>query len=254
LIALARYRDLIRCLVARDLKVRYRRSFFGLAWTMLQPLLMMSVMAVVFSRLFRFDIPNYPVYCLSGILFWNFFSQTITTSMLSLRGNAGIIQKVPVPLEIFPVVTMLSGVVNLVLALVPLLGLVLITGHPLRPAVLFLPVSILLAACFTLGMGLLLSPLAVFFVDVVEMVGVALMALMYLTPIFYPMSILPEKVRFLVRYNPARSILEVFRDPIFFGKVPPLEHLAMALVVALVALGLGWIAFRRSADRIPFYV
>ena len=251
---LLRHRDLIRTLVMRDLKVRYRRSTLGFLWTMLQPLLMMLVLQLVFSALFRFDILNYPVYALSGILFWNFFSQSIVASMNSLRGNAGLLQKLPVPKAVFPVATVISGVVNLLLALVPLFGILVATGHPLTPAMLFLPVAIALAALFTLGAGLLLSPLAVFFADVVEMIGVVMSLLMYLTPVFYPMSILPEKLRWVVRFNPVRSILEVFRDPIYLGKIPPWSHVAVALGIALVALVVGGLFFRRSSDRIPFYV
>ena len=252
-----RYRDLVYALVGRELKVRYRRSAIGFTWTMLQPLLMMLVLQVVFNSLFRFrlDYGNYPVYALCGILFWNFFSQSILTSMNSLKGNSPILRKLPVPKEVFPLATVISGVINLVFALVPLMLILLVTHHPMTPALLFLPVSILLAALFTLGAGLLLSPLAVFFSDVVEMIGVLLSILMYLTPIFYPMKILDgSRYRPLVRFNPVRSILEVFRDPIYLGKVPPLSHLSVCFGIALAALVVGGIAFRRSSDRIPFYV
>lgn len=252
--SLLRHRDLIWALVLRDLRVRYKRSTLGLVWTMLQPLLTMSVMVVVFSTLFRFDLPSYPVYCLAGILFWNFFSQSIVASMVSLRANASILHKVPLPKEVFPIATVISGVVNLLLALVPLGLILVVTGHPLHPSLLFLPVAILLAALFTLGMGLLLSPLAVFFTDVVEMVGVAMSLLMYLTPIFYPMAILPDRYRLVVRFNPVRSILEVFRDPIYFGKIPPLTHLGVAVGFATLALLVGATSFRRNSDKIPYYV
>jgi len=248
------YRDLVAALVARDLKVRYRRSAIGFLWTMLQPLLMMLVLQVVFAALFRFNIQNYPVYALAGILFWNFFSQSIVASMNSLRGNAQLLQKLPVPKAVFPVATVISGVINLAFALLPMFALMVVTGHRLSPALLFLPVSILLAAVFTLGAGLLLSPLAVFFHDVLEIIGVGLMALMYMTPVFYPMAIVPESFRFLVRFNPVRSILEVFRDPIYFGKVPPLSHLAVCVIVAAVAFLIGALVFRKASDRIPFYI
>src|SRR5688572_24424855 len=126
------YRDLIWTLVARDLKVRYRRSAIGFLWTMLQPLLTMLVLYVVFSSVFRFGagLANYPVYALAGILFWNFFHQSVVASMNSLRGNAMLVQKLPVPLVVFPVASVLSGMVNFALALVPLLGVILFTGHP----------------------------------------------------------------------------------------------------------------------------
>jgi ABC-2 type transport system permease protein len=209
---------------------------------------------VVFSNVFRGELYAYPVYALAGILFWNFFSQSIVASMNSLRGNAGILQKLPVPKAVFPIATVISGVVNLGLAMVPLFGILLFTGHPLSWSLLFLPISILLAGLFTLGAGLLLSPLAVFFSDVVELVTVVLTLLLYLTPIFYPMSIVPEQFRWLVRFNPVRSILEVFRDPIYFGKIPPPQHLAVCVLVALTALAIGALAFRKSSDRIPFYI
>lgn len=250
-----RYRDLVRALVARELKVRYRRSAIGFVWTMLQPLLTMLVLQTVFSSVFRgFAITNYPVYALAGVMFWNFFSQSIVSSMNSLRGNAQLLQKLPVPKAVFPLANVISGVVNLVFALVPLLLILLVTGHPLTPALLFLPVAILIAALFTLGAGLLLSPLAVFFSDVVELIGVILSLLMYLTPVFYPKEIVPEPLRWVVRYNPVRSILEVFRDPIYQGEIPPLSHLGVSVGIAVLVFALGFWVFRRSSDRIPFYV
>lgn len=255
---LLRYRDLVGALVSRDLKVRYRRSAIGFLWTMLQPLLMMLVLQTVFSTIFlakSAEVPqNYEVYVLAGILFWNFFSQSIVASMNSLRGNAQLLQKLPVPKAVFPLATVLSGLVNLVFALLPLFGLLIFTGHPLSPALLFLPVAILIVAVFTLGAGLLLSPLAVFFSDVVELIGVLLTLLFYLTPVIYPKDIVPENLRWLVRFNPIRSILEVFRDPIYQGEIPPLSHLTVSVVIALLVLALGAWVFRRSSDRIPFYI
>jgi ABC-2 type transport system permease protein len=253
---LYRYRDLVGALVARELKVRYRRSAIGFMWTMLQPLLMMLVLHTVFSSIFRFkmEMGNYPVYALAGILFWNFFSQSILSSMNSLRGNAQLLQKLPLPKAVFPIATVISGVINLLFALIPLLAILVITKHPLTPALFFLPISILLAALFTLGAGLLLAPLAVFFSDVVELIGVLLSLVMYLTPIFYPKEIVPENLRWIVRFNPVRSILEVFRDPIYQGEIPPLSHLSVCIGIAVLALVLGSLAFRRSSDRIPFYI
>jgi ABC-2 type transport system permease protein/lipopolysaccharide transport system permease protein len=248
------YQDLIRTLIARDLKVRYRRSAIGFLWTMLQPFLTMLVLTAVFSSLFRFELPNYPVYALSGIMFWNFFSQGISSSMNSLRRNAQLFTKVPVPKAVFPVATVIAGVVNLLLALIPLIAILLATGHPVRPAILFLPVAILLAALFTLGIGLLLSPLAVFFHDITEMIGVLLTVIMYLTPLFYPMSIVPARYLWVVRLNPIRSVLEVFRSPIYEGKVPPMGDLGVAVGITVLALVVGAVVFRKSSDRIPFYI
>jgi ABC-2 type transport system permease protein len=248
------YRDLVWELVRRELRVRYRRSFIGFAWTMLQPLMMMLVLQVAFSSIFRFDLRNYPVYVLSGLLFWNFFSQSIVASMNSLRANAALIQKLPVPKSVFPLAVVLSGLINLFLALLPLLGLLVVTGHPLTPALLFLPISIAIAGLFTLGAGLLLAPLAALFYDIVELVAVGLQLTQFLTPVMYPMAILPPKFLWVVRFNPIRSILEVFRDPIYNSKVPPISHLSVALGLAIVFFVIGLLAFKRTSRRINLYL
>ena len=251
---LARFRALVLYLARRDLKVRYRRSSLGMLWSMLQPLLMMLVLRAVFGTAFRSEIPAYPVYALSGLLLWNFFQQSVVSSMHTLRGNASILQKMPLPREVFPFAIVVSGLVNLGLALIPLFGILVATRHPLRPSLIFLPVAMTIAAAFTLGLGLLLSPLAIFFTDVVEIVGVALTILLYLTPIFYPPSIVPERWRWLLRWNPVRLILDAFRTPIYAGTFPELGAVAGAVAVAAFALAVGWAAFRRMSDRIPFYL
>jgi ABC-type polysaccharide/polyol phosphate export permease len=251
---LFQYRDLIRALIVRDLTVRYRRSAIGFLWTMLHPLMMMVVLEVVFSTLFRFTLKDYPVYVFSGILFWNFFSQSVISSMNSLKGNAALLQKLPVPKAVFPIATVLSGVVNLAFAMVPLMLLLVLTHHELCFSLLFLPLSILVAAVFTLGIGLLLSPLAVFFSDVVEMVTVLLTVIMYLTPVIYPLSIVPERFRPMVELNPLQMLLHVFRDPVYSCQVPGPGPLFFAVVAAGISLVCGILVFQRSAERIPYYL
>lgn len=249
------YRGLVWALVVRDLKVRYRRSAIGFLWTMLQPLLTLLVYHLVFSSLFRFDVRNYPVYALAGILFWSFFSGSIVASMNSLKSNAQILSKLPVPMAVFPIANVASGVINLLFALVPLFAILVVTDSRIGPALLFLPVAILIATAFTLGAGLLLSPLAVFFADVVELIGVVLSLWYFLTPCFYPMEI-AEGHRFywVIRYNPIRSVLEVFRDPIYHAKIPPWTHLSLATIIAVACLAIGILAFRRTSHRIPFHL
>jgi ABC-2 type transport system permease protein len=251
---LFQYRDLIRALIVRDLTVRYRRSAIGFLWTMLHPLMMMLVLEVVFSTLFRFTLKDYPVYVFSGILFWNFFSQSVVSSMNSLKGNAALLQKLPVPKAVFPIATVLSGVVNLAFAMAPLMVLLVVTHHGLCVSLVFLPISIIAAAVFTLGIGLLLSPLAVFFSDVVEMVTVLLTVIMYLTPVIYPLSIVPARFRPIVELNPLQMLLRVFRDPIYSCQIPGPKSLLYAAIVTSLALICGMAVFQRSAERIPYYL
>jgi ABC-2 type transport system permease protein len=190
----------------------------------------------------------------SGILFWNFFNQSVVTSMNSLKGNASLLQKLPVPKAVFPIATVLSGVVNLIFALVPLSLILFGTNHRLSASLLFLPVGIIVATMFTLGAGLILSPLAVFFNDVIEMVTVVLTLILYLTPVFYPLSIVPLRFRWVVECNPLQLILEIFRAPIYRSQIPEIGQLSVAVLVATAMLVGGVAVFERSSDRIPFYL
>lgn len=251
---LFRHRDLIRELVVRALKVRYRRSAIGFLWTMLHPLIMMLVLTVVFREIFRVQVENYQLYALTGITFWQFFSQTVTSSLYSLGGNARLLTKLPLPKAVFPIATVLSGLLNLIFAMVPLLGIALVTGHHLSLSLLFVPVSIVIAFAFALGVALLVAPLAVIFSDTVEVVGILLSFVMYLTPVFYPRTIIPEHLRRIFALNPITAVLEVFRAPIVDRTLPATADLTVAVVAAVVLLALGSWVFMRSSRRLALYL
>jgi ABC-type polysaccharide/polyol phosphate export permease len=248
------YRTLLRALVSRELKVRYKRSVLGVAWTMLNPLLMMAVFTVVFAHFLRFEIRQFPIYFLSAFLLWNFVSQTTSWSTGCLVGNASLITKVYVPKGIFVLAPVVSGLVNLLLSLIPLALIMIVLGHPFTPSIAFLPVSILLAAVFSLGLSLLLAPLCLMFADIVPLYQVVLTAWMYLTPIFYPVSIVPERYRVLVEANPMTYFVEAFRAPIYAGTLPDASVLLGATVSAAVVFLGGAIVFDRYSDRIAYHV
>jgi ABC-type polysaccharide/polyol phosphate export permease len=236
-------------LVHRDLTVRYKRSFLGFFWTMLHPLLLMLIFLVVFSGLFRFGTPHYEIYFLSAYVAWNFFSQTAVNAMAGIAWNGPLMKRVRVPPSIFTVATVLSGLVNLGLSLVVLFVIMLIAGAPLHATLLFLPLSLLLVGIFTLGVSLGLTAVSVFFGDVREMVQAGLPALMYLTPIIYPIDIVPERYRWLIKLNPLVYIVEIVRDPIYYGIVPSRLTFLIATVVSFSALALGWMIFRHLSPR-----
>lgn len=246
--SIAAFSHLVRNLVHRDLTVRYKRSALGFLWTMLNPLLLMLIFVVVFSSLFRFDIRNYETYFLSAFLPWSFFAQTTTGAMASLAWNGALMKRVRVPKTIFAVTSTISGLINLALSLLPLFVIMLISGAPIRPAVLFLPVSFILLGVMTLGVALALSALSVFFTDVREMYGVAVQALMYLTPIMYPIAIVPPKYRPFTDANPMLYLVELFRAPIWSGRLPSTDALLISAAVAIGALVVGWLTFRRFAN------
>ncbi len=190
---LLNYRGLLRQYISQGIKTRYKRSALGVIWTLLNPLLNTAVLTLAFSTLFRFSLKNYPIYLLAGLVFWNFFSQTTATAMDRLIWGGGILKRIYIPRTIFSISEVGTGLVNLFLAMIPLAIIMLIMGHPFRLALLFLPVSIFTIAMFTLGVALLFSTLALFFVDVSEMYKILLMAWFYLTPIIYPLNIIPQR-------------------------------------------------------------
>lgn len=244
-----RHVSLLRELLHRDLTVRYKRSFLGFLWTMLHPLLLMLIFVVIFSNVFRFRTPHYETYFLSAYIAWNFFAQTTVNSMVSVAWNGPLMKRVRVPLSIFTVSTTLSGLVNLGLSIVVLFAIMLAVGAPLHAALLFLPVSFLILGIFTLGVSLAVTALSIFFGDIREMVQAGIPALMYLTPIIYPIEIVPERFRWLIKLNPVVYIVEVVRDPIYYGILPSPMTTLVAALVALASLSIGWMIFRHLAPR-----
>jgi ABC-2 type transport system permease protein len=251
---MVQYRSLLRDLVARDLKVRYKRSVLGIAWTMLNPLLMMVVFTIVFSHFLRVPVRNFTVYFLSAFLLWNFVAQTTSWSTSCLLGYAPLIKKIYVPKAIFVLATVVAGLVNLLLSLVPLMLIMLVVGHPFHPTIAFIPVPILLAMLFALGLSLLLAPLAVMFADIVPIYQVALTVWLYLTPVMYPVEMVPPAYRPLVDANPMSYFVEAFRAPIYGGALPTGRVLLGATAFACCAVTLGWIVFQHYTDRIAYYV
>jgi len=252
--SLAKYRSLLGELILRNIKTRYKRSFLGVAWTMLNPLLTMLVLSIVFSHLFAYNVPEYSVYLLSGLLLWNFFAQTTVAAMRELVWSGGILKRVFIPRALFAVAAVGTGIVNLVLALVPLGLIMLLNGSRFRMALLFLPVAVVMASMFALGIGLCLSTLAVFFTDVMDMYQILLVAWMYLTPIFYPFEILAPEFHWLIRANPMYYILECFRIPIYLGVLPDPNILVRAILSAVIALLVGSWIFVRKSDEFAYYL
>jgi ABC-type polysaccharide/polyol phosphate export permease len=251
---LLNYRGLLRQYISQSIKTRYKRSALGVVWTLLNPLLNMAVLTIAFSTLFRFSLKNYPIYLLAGLIFWNFFSQTTMTAMDKLIWGGGILKRIYIPRTIFSVSEVGTGLVNLFLALIPLAFIMLVMGHPFRPALLFLPVSILIISLFTLGVALLFSTLAVFFVDVVEMYKVLLSVWFYLTPIIYPVEIIPKKFLKYLNFNPMNSLIELFRAPIYLGILPELNTIITASILGVASSLVGWVVFTRKVDELAFRI
>jgi homopolymeric O-antigen transport system permease protein len=248
-IALVRYRDLLVELILNGLKSRYKRSVLGVAWTLLNPLVTMGVTTIAFARVFKSDVMVYPVYVLSGVLLWGFFSQSTAQAMHGLvYVGTGLLKRVSLPRAIFPVAMVGTGTINLLLGMVPLAIISFALGLRPSAALLFLPVALALTVAFVLGTSLLLSALAVRFTDVLEIFQAGVTAMFYVTPVLYPESVIPERWRWLLTLNPMTHLLETFRRPIYLGELPPARTLALATAAALLSLLLGWWVYTRKAD------
>lgn len=249
-----RYRYLVGQLIRRDILSRYKRSVLGVAWTMLNPLGMMVILSIVFSQLFQ-SIESYPAYLLSGLISWNFFSQGTNAAMSGLIWGGSLLHRIYIPRTIFGISAIGTALVNLLIAIVPLIFVMLFTHTPIRISIVFLPVSILLLASFALGFGLILSTLAVYFPDVSEMYQILLTAWMYLTPIIYPEEIIPpELLPFVQNANPMYSIIRLFRLPLYGGRFPSLEEILPALAWSFGILVVGWVFFTSKSDEFAYRI
>ncbi len=263
---LYRYRELIRNLVARDLKARYKNSILGFFWSLVNPLLMMIVFSVVFVYMMpNANIAHFPIFALCAILPWNFFTSSIMGSVNSIVGNAHLIKKVYFPREVLPISTVIANLVNFMLALIVLFAMLYIAGIGLTRWVVLLPVVIVVQFIFTLGLAFMLSTLNVFYRDTGMIMDVILLAWFFLTPIMYPIDILPpEKVvlgltlpvqRLTYILNPMASLIASYRS-ILYGSIqggppgpPGLDFFMRTLLTSVVVLALGYALFARYRDR-----
>lgn len=244
-----KFRPLLQELVARDIKIKYRRSVLGVLWTLLNPLCMMIVLSVVFSNLFKFDVENFPLYLLSGQVIFTFFSDSTTNAMSAIINNSSLIKKVYIPKYLFVLSRIFSSFINLLASFTALLLVMVATRAELHWTVLLVPIPMILLVVICLGMGLILAAITVKFRDIMHLYSVFTTALMYLTPVIYPLSILPEWLAPIVRLNPITNILLMFRDVMLNNNLLDIKSLVVAILEAAVILIIGLIVFYKNQDE-----
>ncbi|GIV97991.1 MAG: transport permease protein [Herpetosiphonaceae bacterium] len=254
------YRELIGNLVARDLKARYKGSFLGYLWSLVNPLLMMAIFYVVFRVLLRTNITYFHIFLMAALLPWNFCAGAIMEGMGSIVNNAALVKKVYFPREILPLAAVLSNLINFLLALPVLFFVILLTGASLGWSALFLPVIIIMETIFLLGMALVLSSAAVFFRDTQHIMGVLMQLWFFLTPIFYALEdVVPRLAPYVRWFNPMASLVDFYRDILYGGVardgalptpgLPALDGVARTALTVLMILGIGVYIFHRSSGR-----
>lgn len=249
------YKDLLKLIVDNDIKLKYRRSFLGYIWSILNPLLIMLVMVAVFSQFFEIDIPNFPVYMLTGSTLFTFMTEATNAGLSSILSNAPLIKKTYVPKYIFTVSKVTSSLVNLLFSMGALILVILVTRSKVTWYVLLSPLIIIELYIFCLGLGLFLASATVYFRDVQYLWGVITTAWMYMTPIFYPVSIWPENVAFFLKmFNPMYSYIAQFRDLVLYGQLPGPNIVLGGIVFAVASLAFGTWVFYRGQDNFILYI
>ena len=263
--------ELLRMLVIKDLKIRYKASALGLFWSLLNPLMMMLVYTAIFGAVFKNQRPQFPIFILSGLLAWNFFGAALPLATISIVGNAGLVKRTRFPNSLLPLSAVLSGLVNYLISLVLLFGLLLFYRHGVGPSIVLLPFLIVSQVLFTAGLGLLLSSLNVLFRDVEHFLGIVLTVWFFATPIIYPRESLSGS-RFagtLVQINPMTWLISAYQD-VFYGVpdstgIDKTQHflgtfhstwgnprLILGFFVLSVILAIsGFLLFTRLAHRFP---
>lgn len=249
-----RYRELLRNLVIRDVKKRYKRSVLGFLWVMLDPLLMMLVFYIIFAGFFGRTVDNYTAYVIAGITMWQLFAQGTQVSSMAFINNRSLLNKLYMPKSIFPLSVVASSLVHFIFALVPLFIVIILSGTSLSSNIILIPLVVALIFLFALGISLLISTLAVFFHDVIYIYDVLLLAWMFLSAIFYPISILSEKIQPLMYLNPVFHYITLFRACLYDYTIPMAEHFVYGAIFAGFSLLFGWTIYSKNRDRIIFYL
>lgn len=244
-----KFQPLLSELVARDIKIKYRRSVLGVLWTLLNPLCMMIILSIVFSSIFKFDVENFPLYVLSGQVIFNFFNDSTTSSMSAIISSASLIKKVYVPKYLFVLSRVMSSFINLMASFTALLLVMVATRAELHWTVFLSVIPLAMVVLFSFGVGMFLAAITVRFRDVIHLYSVFTTGLLYLTPVIYPMAALPDVVKTIVMINPLTNYLLMFRDVMFNNTLPSVFPVLLGIAEAALALALGLYVFYKNQDE-----
>lgn len=252
---LKQYMPLLKQLVTKDIKLKYRRSFLGYIWSILNPLMIMMIMVIVFQHMFRFNIANYPAYLIIGQTIFNFNSEATNQAMFSITGNAALLKKTYVPKYIFTASKVTSAFVNMLFSLGAMLIVFIVCRVRFNICMIFMPVILLQVYIFSTGLGLFLAQGNVFFRDIQYIYSAFVTAWMYITPIFYPMEQLPENLQWVIKhFNPMYAYIEQFREICLDCIWPNPGLVIYGFIVAFLMLFFGTFIFMRNQDKFILYI
>ena len=249
------YKDLLKQLVLRDLKLKYRRSFLGYVWSVLNPLLIMIVMTIVFSTLFKREIENFPVYLFTGRMIFEGVTGATSAAMRSIIGNGALIKKCYVPKYIFALAKVTSAMTDFVFSLGALAIVMIFTKTQVTIYVLLAPLVIIQVYIFSCGLGFFLAQFNVFYRDVQQIWRAFTTAWMYATPLFYPIEVVPDKLEMVIKWlNPLYYYIAQFRACIYSGELPAMREFLGGWIIAVLFLVIGIWSFKKNQDKFILYI
>ena len=242
------YANLYRNLISRDLKIRYKRSLLGVSWAFLEPIIQMTIYSIVFSYFLKVPIEDYPVFVLTGLVAWSYFSSGLVIPQSMIRDNAALIKKIYFPREILPLASLMGRAVHYWVSLLVLIPFLVYFDVPFRIELLYLPLLFLVQTLFMAGIVLMLTPLNTLYDDIGFLTDFTIRALFYLSPVVYPSSMVPENFRPLFDLNPMSILIEAYRDIILYGNAPDLLKILILSGISLALMSFGlWIFHRVQA-------
>jgi ABC-type polysaccharide/polyol phosphate export permease len=244
------YRDLVQNLVSRDFKTRYKRSYLGILWSLLNPLLLILVYTLAFDYIMKIRVKDFPMFFMCGFLPWSYFSAGILTSFSSLSDSGYLIKAVYFPREIVPLSIVLSCLLHFLITFIFVFPILFIYGYLPQWSYLSLPVIVLLQTIFVFGLSLFLSSIHVYFRDLRYILDVVLMAWFWLTPVVYPSTLIPESYLFLYKLNPMTLFVTAYRDVLLNGTLPIPKYWIAILIATFGSLALGYLPYLRIRKRL----
>ena len=241
---------LLEEIVKRNFSAKYKDSVLGILWSVLKPLLVMMLLTIVFSTLFAGSVGNYPVYLLSGRCIYDFFVGAVGVSMMSIKGNAHILEKTPAPKYIFVLGSIISEFLNFIISLIILFGVMLVTNATFHITIPLLIIPLIPLVLMIIGVSLTLSILCVYYTDVHHLWGVVSLMIMYASAIFYPMDIIPEAYRQILMLNPVFWIIDQFRCFVDYGVFPNMMSIVNSVLLSLIILIFGIIVFKKYEKKV----
>ncbi len=244
------YFFVIRELTSREIKRKYSRSYLGIVWSVLNPLLMMAVLSMIFSQLFQRSIENYPIYYLTGYILWQMFTGSTNAAMTTLIDNKMLLIKVKLPMEIFILARVYTALVNLGYSIVAYIVMLVVFGVKPDWTMLFSPVIILFLLIFSLGISFVLAMAYVFFGDVKHLYSVLLTLWMYCSAIFYPIDRMEGVIRKVIEFNPIFNYIDAMRNVVMYGILPPVWEIIRMVVWAIIVYAIGYCIFRKNKNKV----